>query len=265
MEKFDGKKIRDDILLGIRKDIIEHNRDMKLAVFLIGDDPVCKKYVELKKSIAEKLGITFCLYEIENQDSEEKVIECIEYLNNDAETQGIMIQIPIPDKYSRNKLIEAISPHKDIDGLRYCMGIESDFKPPVVLAILKALEDSKKDLFKSEILVIGKGFLVGTPLMRALKESDIKFQAVDQSDKNIFSDLKEYDIIISATGQANLIRPEAIKEGVILIDAGTTEQNGTLVGDIDPECYPEASFYTPVPGGIGPVTIAMLFRNLTEN
>ena len=235
-----------------------------MAVYLIGDNAVCKKYVELKKGLAEKLGATFCLYQIEDIEEEKTILDSIKYLNNDEKTDGIMIQIPVSDKFNRDTLIAAIDPKKDIDGLRYCLGLESNFKPPVVMSILKALEKSGKDLKKGKIVLIGHGFLVGAPLARALKDEGINVEIIDSGAKNseTMNNLTNFDVIISATGKANLIRPEMIKDGVVLIDAGTAEQNGALVGDIDPECYDKSAFYTPVPGGIGPVTTAMLFQNL---
>jgi len=264
MEPFDGNKIRDQILLKIRKEIVENSRDIGLAVILAGDNPVCEKYVELKKGIAEKLGVNFDLYKFEKTDKEDDISETIKYLNTDPEVDGIMIQIPVDQKFNRDTLISLISPQKDIDGLRFCLDLASDFRPPVVLAVLEAMKSSGKDLKKSRIVIVGRGFLVGDPLRRALLEMGVKAEVADSSTKDLKKLTETADILVTAVGRTNIITEDMIKEGVALIDAGTTEQNGTQKGDIAMECYHKASFYTPVPGGIGPVTIAMLFQNLLK-
>lgn len=262
---FDGKKIRDEILNDLANKVVEMERKPTMAVFLIGDNPVCRQYVELKKKMAEKTGIQFCLYEFDEKDSEEEIMNAIDYLNKDSETDGIMIQIPLPPAFSREKLIKKISPEKDIDGLRFCAGLDSKFKPPVVLAILEAIKRSGARIDeKTKIAQIGLGFLVGCPLQKCLteefKSANLKIASKDKNDlKEV---IKDADIIISATGSPQLIKEDMIKEGVVLIDAGTAEENGNLIGDVDPEAYGKARYYTPVPGGIGPVTIAMLFKNV---
>jgi methylenetetrahydrofolate dehydrogenase (NADP+)/methenyltetrahydrofolate cyclohydrolase len=266
--EFDGKKVRDEIIKGIADDLARTDRKPILAEFLIGHDPVSTKYAELKKKMAEKAGITFNIYKFEEKDSESDALECINYLNNDEEVDGIMIQIPVPEGFDRDKLISAISPTKDVDGLRYCLGVESDFRPPVVMAILEAIKYPGFSIQDSDkkIVVIGNGFLVGNPLARVLAENNIKADVIDSTKMlNSESLILNSDLIISATGKSGIIKPEMIKDDVILIDAGTAEENGELVGDIDPLCYKKAAFYTPVPGGIGPVTIAMLFQNLTRD
>lgn len=236
-----------------------------LAEFLIGTNPVNAKYAELKQKIAEKIGVNFCLYKFDEKDTQAEIIAAIEFLNTDPETSGIMIQIPIPKKFDRDELIGKISPAKDVDGLRFCANLDSDFKPPVVLSILEAIERSGRDVKTSKVALIGHGFLVGQPLERALREvksEKRKAESIKVFESKDNLEIFDCDIVISATGSPNLIKPEMVKEGVVLIDAGTAEENGELRGDIDPEAYAKASYYTPVPGGIGPVTVAMLLKNL---
>ncbi|MEI8143127.1 MAG: bifunctional 5,10-methylenetetrahydrofolate dehydrogenase/5,10-methenyltetrahydrofolate cyclohydrolase [Candidatus Berkelbacteria bacterium] len=277
-KQFDGKTIRDRSLKQIADKNAAASRPPHLAVILAGDNPVCAKYVELKKKSAIRAGITFSDYQFDNTHSQQEIIECIQHLNDDEEIDGIMIQIPVDLKFDRDELIKSISPKKDVDGLRYCLGLDSDFKPPVVEAILEALRLASlaqgKTSKDSKVVLVGSGFLVGKPLEKALREIGvspvvISTGAEKSSDTRKISrqardDMKNSDIIITATGQSDLIKPDMIKEGVVLIDAGTTEANGCLVGDIDPKCYEKSSYYTPVPGGIGPVTIAKLFENLTK-
>ncbi len=286
---FDGKKIRDEILVELTGKVAKMERKPTLAVFLIGGDPVSAKYDDIKKKFTEKIGANFCLYKFDEKDSQAEIEEAIEFLNNDPETDGIMIQIPIPKKFNRDKLIAKISPAKDVDGLRFCAGLDSKFKPPVVLSILEAIRRSghceecssdeaiyherlprldykHKSMARNDnckIALIGHGFLVGAPLARLLKEEKVDFFVSPHlTSPRGGEGLRAANIVISATGKAGLIKPEMIKDGVVLIDAGTSEENGELRGDIDPECWEKASYYTPVPGGIGPVTVAMLLRNL---
>jgi len=274
MQIFDGKHIREEILSDLSNKIAQLEIKPVLAEFLIGDDPISRSYVELKKKMAERVGIIFCLYSFEKNSEEKEIIDSINFLNNDLETKGIFIQIPLPEGFDRNKIISAISPKKDVDGLRYCLGLESDYKPPVVEAILEALRAAgimnHESGIKKKITLIGRGFLVGKPLERALREKNADLTVLDSDaweDKKIHDSLFQIhhsDCVISATGNAGIIKPEMVKEGVVLIDAGTAEENGELRGDVDPDAYTKASYYTPVPGGIGPVTIAMLFKNLIK-
>ncbi|MCX6808414.1 MAG: bifunctional 5,10-methylenetetrahydrofolate dehydrogenase/5,10-methenyltetrahydrofolate cyclohydrolase [Candidatus Berkelbacteria bacterium] len=259
---FDGKEIRDEILKDLAANVAASETKRSLAVFLVDNDPICAKYVELKQKLAAKIGVQFSLYKFDEKDSEDEIFQAIEFLNSDPETDGIMIQIPLPKRFDRDHLISAISPEKDVDGLRFCAGLDSKFKPPVVLAILEAIRVSKADVTKSKIALIGHGFLVGSPLERILKENGASL-SVFRSDSDIH-DLTDFDIVISAVGKAGIVKDSMIKEGAVLVDAGTTEQNGSMVGDIDEFACKKAAFSTPVPGGIGPVTVAMLFRNLVE-
>ncbi len=262
---FDGKKKRDGILAKIQKDIKEGGRKAPhLVVLLIGDNPVCEKYVDLKKKIAQRTGLFFSVYKFDSKDEEVSVKECIEFLNQDDEVDGVMIQIPIDPKFDQKSLIEAISPQKDVDGLRYCLNLKTDFIPPVVLAVKESLDQSKCVLGDSSVVLIGHGFLVGAPLERFLKDKVKKLKVIKDAEKEKEAIL-EADIVISAVGKAGLVSADSVKDGAVLIDAGTAEVSGTLVGDIAPEAYKKAFFYTPVPGGIGPVTVAMLIKNLVKN
>lgn len=261
---FDGKKIRDEIIKELAEKVVAMDQKPIFAVLLLSDDPVCASYVELKKKMAEKIGVTFNIYKFNDIDSEDDIVNCIHFLDCDEEVAGVMIQIPVSKKFNGNRLIEAISEDKDVDGLRYCLELNSNFKPPVVLSILRAIEESGRKLEDSKVVIIGHGFLVGSPLERTIKYKAKELVVVNSQTQDLAKITKTADILISAVGAGQIIKPEMIKEGAVLIDAGTTEMSGSLVGDIDPESYKKASFYTPVPGGIGPVTAAMLFKNLIK-
>lgn len=265
MQKFfDGKRIRDEIIEGLKNKVAKMDRKPGLAVFLIGNDVICERYVALKKRIAEKIGVFVRVYKFDENSEQQEIISKIKELNTDNTIDGIMIQIPIPKNFDKFEIINAISPEKDVDGLRFCGGFHSHFTPPVVLAILKAVELANKNIEDCEVLVIGRGFLVGWPVAQCMEEAVKGLIIADRNTKNLSSIAKTADVIISATGEASLVKPDMVKEGAVLIDAGTSEVGGELLGDIDTECYDKACYYTPVPGGIGPVTVAMLLKNLVE-
>jgi len=259
---FDGKKIRNEILEDVDAKIKKMDRKPGLAVICVGNNPVCSKYVGLKKKVAEKVGINFFDYYFDIHNTQEEIAAKIHALNNDERVNGIMVQMPIPDQFDKFEVVHAISPEKDVDGLRFCCAYKSCFKPPVVLAILKAIKEAGKKLNGDEVVVVGRGFLVGWPLAQCLEEAVPGLIVADNSTKNLAEITKTADILISAVGKHDIITPEMVKEGAVLIDAGTTEVSGEIRGDIDPACYEKASYYTPVPGGIGPVTVAMLLKNL---
>ncbi|OQA04232.1 MAG: Bifunctional protein FolD protein [bacterium ADurb.Bin400] len=264
---FDGRVIRECVLAELKEKVASLKKQPVLAVILVGDDPVSVSYVKLKQRIAEKIGVNFQLFHYLSEIEEDEVMAKIEELNNNSEVDGIMIQIPVPPHINRDTLIRAITPDKDVDGLRYCLGIESAFKPPVVLAIDKAMGEAGVDLSKQKVLVIGHGFLVGSPLVRHIHDhyaSLKKMTVIHQLTDHLDASTKKADVIVSAVGEPGLVKADMVNHGVVLIDAGTSELGGEIRGDIDPMAYDKASFYTPVPGGIGPVTVAMLMQNLVE-
>lgn len=262
--KFDGKKIRDEILEELKIQVELLTVPPVLAVVWIGDDFASARYIEAKQRAAEKIGIHFDLIKYSDNANLETIINRVDELNKDRFVNGIMVQIPVPKKFDQEDIISQISPSKDIDGLRYCMQMPCDFLPPVTLSIREAIIRSKIALSGAKVTVIGKGFLVGGPIARMLENDVAELRVANKNTPYLATLTHDSDIVISATGVANIIKPSMIKTGVVLIDAGTTEVGGKLAGDIDKACYNKALYYTPVPGGIGPVTVAMLMKNVVE-
>lgn len=260
-KRFDGKRVRDDILASLKEKVADLPVKPVLAVIWIGDDAVSAKYVEQKKLTAKQIGVRFDIIKYPENVQEEKIESEISRLNSDASINGVMIQLPIPAELNREKLINSIAADKDVDGLRFCQETSCKFMPPVILAIMEAIKVSGIDHRGKKVAVIGKGFLVGSPLVRHL-QGDTDLRIADENTPYLGTVTADADIVISAVGKPGLIKPDLIKVGATLIDAGTTEIGGKLKGDIDETCYEKAGFYTPVPGGIGPVTVAMLFKNL---
>ncbi len=229
-----------------------------LAVILVGEDPVSLSYVHAKEKKALELGINFKLYCFPNIASERQVIELIEKLNSDSEIDGVIVQLPLPKEFDVNRVLKKISPDKDIDGF-----FSEKFTPPTVCAILEILNHYQIDLKGKKVVIVGHGRLVGKPLATLLQKKGIE-PKICTSDSDIAFETKDADIIISATGVLNLIKPEMVSEKAIIIDAGTAESNGKISGDIDPKVFDKVKSYTPTPGGVGPVTVACLMRNLVE-
>lgn len=264
-EYFDGKKIRLEILSQLKAEVDKMKEKPFLRVFWVGDNEVSGRYVELKKKVAEEIGVECEITRFPTKISQDELIAEIKKANTDRGISGVMIQIPLPDHIDRIAVVEAIDPAKDIDGLRICGGFDSAFKPPVVMAILEAIKYSKIEIGRSKVVLVGQGFLVGKPLSNYLKDEVDDLTIIDQKIQDISNITSKADLIISATGVGEIIKPSMIKNGVVLIDAGTSEIGGKFIGDISSDCYQKSSYYTPTPGGIGPMTIAMLMRNLVNS
>jgi methylenetetrahydrofolate dehydrogenase (NADP+) / methenyltetrahydrofolate cyclohydrolase len=259
----DGKKIQGEILADLKRKTVNLPTKPVLAVVWIGDDPISARYVKIKKQLAEGLGIRFDIYKYSVEVSGERIIKKIKALNS-SDTTGVMVQMPLPKNIDRDKVILAIGAKKDVDGLRMCANFDSEILPPVIKAVMLALNSTKVDLKKSQVAIIGQGFLVGSPLAKVLRDKVKKLEVADKETANLAKITKDADVIISAVGKSGLITADLVKEGVVLIDAGTSEVGGELKGDVSPKVYAKSSFYTPVPGGIGTVTVAMLFDNLLD-
>lgn len=264
MQIFDGKKIRNEILDRLKEEVAVLSKKPVLSVIWIGDDFSSARYIEAKQRAAEKIGVHFDLIKYSSNVSLETVKTRIHELSNDPVVSGLMVQLPVPKNFDLIDLVNLISPQKDIDGLRFCSDLHCDFQPPVVLSIFEAIKRSGMNLANSKVAIIGKGYLVGYPMAKILDGKVRELRVADRSTPYMATVTADADLIISATGVANIIKPNMIKNGVVLIDAGTTELGGKLAGDIDEGCYTKASFYTPVPGGIGPVTVAMLLSNVVK-
>ena len=235
----------------------------KLASILIGNNPSGLAYLELKKKAAERIGAEADIYLIKENTNLDDLLLLIKTLNEDETVQGIMIQMPLPDsmKSAEPKILSAILSEKDVDGLNE----NSDFLHPTSKAILQVVEEAKKaNPFKPEsttVAVVGATGMVGTPLVKELKKEGYKVIECNTKTLDLKSETLKADILVSVTGKAGIITFDMIKKGAVVIDVGYPK------GDIDMESFkgkdPKAiSFLSPVPGGVGPVTITCLLENL---
>lgn len=269
MKILDGEKLSEKILLQLKEKIEGKKLQLKAVVVLIGESDVSKSYVGKKKEACEKIGAKFELLNFSSDITQEKLEEQIIKLAKDQQVSGIVVQLPIPKNLDTEKVLNLIPINKDIDVLSemavksFASG-ESKIFPPVVGAIEELLIENNISLDNKKIVVLGKGRLVGKPVISWLKNLNCDFEVIDRSTENIAEITKTADVIISGVGVPGIIKSEMVKDEVIIIDAGTSSEDGKVVGDIDKDAYKKASFASMVPGGVGPMTIAILVKNLID-
>jgi methylenetetrahydrofolate dehydrogenase (NADP+)/methenyltetrahydrofolate cyclohydrolase len=232
----------------------------KFVAIQIGANPVSSFYVEKKRKIAQMLNVDFELVNI-SENSASNLTEKIAMLNSDPSVKSIMVQIPLPEGFDREQIAAKIVNEKDVDGFSYIIGKEdSIYFPPTVLAIdelLNFYNISKED---KKILIVGEGFLVGRPLHHFWQTKKLDSEILKKEDSNYFEKLKSADIVVLATGAGLKLSDDNFKEHAVVIDASTVSENGAIKGDAQIN-DPSMVSIAPVPGGVGPVTIAMLFKN----
>lgn len=268
----DGRKIKDEILEEVKKEIFALPFTPFFCDILVGDDPASMQYVRIKAKVAESIGIKFRTAEFPSSITTEELMEEIENLNNVPYMCGIIVQLPLPtsSNLDKKKVLDAIDPRLDVD----CLGSinsenfyndEGKIGCPTALACIRILDSLNLDLSTKKILILGQGRLVGLPVTHLLRSRGLEVDIVNTKTENRDELIKNADVIISAIGKAKYIKGDMIKEGAVVIDAGTSEDNGVVSGDVDLESLISvASFVSPTPGGVGPVTVAMLLKNVLQ-
>lgn len=267
----DGKKLSIKILEELANNLSKLNEKPHLVVVLVGEDPASELYVGMKKKMAEKLGIKSTVLKYP-QDTEEKVIlEKIEELNNDGSVHAILVQLPLPKQISERAVIQAISPKKDADGItpenigKISIGVEPYAYPCTPKGILKILDEYNIDLDGKHFVMVGRSNIVGKPLAQMALNRNATVTICHSHTKNLEEIIKTADIVVSAVGKSKIIKKEMIKSGSVIIDVGTSKIDGKTCGDVDFGNVNEwVSYITPVPGGVGPMTIASLMENTYE-
>lgn len=262
-----GKIIRDRIKEEIRKEVSLFPCAITLAIVIVGENPVIESFVNIKKRFANDVGIAVAEKRFPQHATFEDIARALQVLAEDEDIDGIVVQLPLPPHFDTQRALNAIPSHKDVDVLSekandlFEKG-ESRVASPVVGAVCEILKEGKVNVRGKKALVVGYGRLVGRPVSVWLRAEGAHVSIVEGPVPNLGEFLQDADIIVSGAGVAGLIKPNEIKKGVVLIDAGTSEQGGTVVGDADPRSADVAGLFTPVPGGVGPVTVAELFKNL---
>ena len=267
----DGKKISAEIKDELKKQVSELKADGKeitLAVIQVGNDPASSVYVGNKKKACEYIGIKSLAYELPEETTEEKLLSIIEELNNRDDVNGILVQLPLPSHINEDKVIETIDSKKDVDGFNpISVGALSIGKKGFVsctpAGIIQLLKRSNIEIDGKECVVVGRSNIVGKPMAMLLLRENGTVTVAHSRTKNLKEVTKRADILVAAVGKPKFITADYVKEGAVVIDVGIhRNENNKLCGDVDFESVePKASAITPVPGGVGPMTIAMLMYN----
>lgn len=265
--RINGKEIRDRMKAEFHEEVAAFKHAPHLAVISVGQNPVIRGFVNLKKKFAEDIGVVFTEDIFSSDVSFLQIQKRIEELNRDLEVTGIIVQLPLPVHLDVNVILNMICLQKDVDVLSQKANVyfekgESLVLTPVVAAVAQICREAKVEIQGRKALVLGHGRLVGAPVAVWLKKQGADVTVIDEPLPNLGNFTKNADIIVCGAGVPWVIKPEMLKHGVVLLDAGTSEDGGVIVGDVDPRCEEIASVFTPVPGGIGPVTVAMIFKNL---
>lgn len=257
----DGKAIAESIYSSIADDVLTCKHPPVLAAITCNPNFETRKYLELKKRKASEVGISLRVVELSEVTTTEEAIACVKAVA--AQVDGVVVQLPFPSHIDREAVLLAVPVDKDPDGFAY--GTHGDAcMPPVTGAILEIAKTHNISFVDKRIVVLGQGRLVGGPIVHYLNSKKAAVTVLTEVDTNHSQILKTADILITGVGKAHFVTSDMVKEGVAIFDAGTSEDGGVMVGDVHPDVANNAALFTPVPGGIGPITIAVLLRNLVN-
>ena len=264
----DGKALAESIQQQLKKEITTKNLKPNLAVVLVGDDSASQIYVNLKKKACHQAGIEFHEYLLDADCSEEHILSTIDFLNKDNHIDAILIQLPLPKKFNTNKIIKAMNPDKDVDGFHpqnidKFLTNQSGFVPGLSLGIFKLIASTEEKLQNKQAVIIAKSDIFYRPLAKLLNDQGVSTIIAHPDDQDIKTKTLEADILVAAAGQAFFVTADMVKDDAIIVDVGTNKiDNNYVVGDVDYSAiFQKASHITPVPGGVGPMTVAMLLYN----
>ena len=273
----DGKaislQIKDEIANEVRSYTMNGHRPPHLAAILVGEDGASKTYVANKEKSAHEVGFISSVYRYSENTSEEELLKVIDFLNKDDETDGFIVQLPLPKHISEQNITNAISPEKDVDGFtaintgRFVIGDERAFLPATPMGIVNLLQRYNIETQGKHCVVVGRSNIVGKPMAHLLLQHNATVTIAHSRTKDLKEVVRRADIIIAAVGKPRMITSEYVKEGAVIIDVGINrdKETGKLCGDVDfDDVAPHCTAITPVPGGVGPMTIAMLMKNCLE-
>ena len=270
----DGKELAKKIRANLKIECEElKNKQInpKLAVIMVGDDPASKVYVRNKSKVCEDVGIEYKEYLLSSNTTQKELIALIEKLNQDKTINGILLQSPIPANLDINEAFRTISPQKDVDGFNPVnvgkLVLNQDtFVSCTPYGIMKMFEEYDIDLTGKNVTILGRSNIVGKPLIQCCLNKNATVTVCHSKTKDLKEHTKNADIVISAIGKAKFVTADMIKDGAVVIDVGINrDESGKIIGDVDFEkVSSKASYITPVPGGVGPMTIAMLMNNVIK-
>ncbi len=270
----DGKSYANEIRESIKKEVIELKHQgvtAGLAVILVGNDVASQTYVNMKSKACKEAGIYSIVHEFPDDISEDKILETIKMINVNPNIDGVLVQLPLPKHINQTKILEAIYPLKDVDGFhpynfgRVFANLDS-FIPATPYGVIKLLKKYKIKLEGANCVVVGASNIVGKPMASLLLNENATVEICHIYTKNLKEHTLRADILVVGDGKAHLITEDMVKDGAVVIDIGINKLNDKLVGDVDfDKVALKCSFITPVPGGVGPMTIAMLLENTIKS
>lgn len=264
----DGKKISEDIINEYKDKIAKNNLHLSLHTIIVGNDEASKMYVNNQKKKCEHVGIEFVLHDLDENITEDQLIDLINALNNDDSVNGIFIQVPLPKHIVEKNIINSIKPDKDVDGFNLInsgslfSGINS-MVPCTAQSVIELLKRSDISLDGKAVTVVGRSNIVGKPVSILALNENATVTICHSHTKDLEEVCKRADILIIAIGKPNFIDEKYVKDGAVVIDVGMHRINGKACGDVNFDSVaPHTSYITPVPGGVGPMTVAMLIKNI---
>ena len=265
-----AKKIRENLKIEC-DELKEEGIKPKLAVIMVGDDPASKVYVRNKSRACDEIGIEYQEYLLNENITQDELLELIKKLNNDETVNGILLQSPIPENLDIYEAFKTITYLKDVDGFtpssvgKLCIG-EDTFVSCTPLGVIKMFEEYNIDLNGKNVVILGRSNIVGRPLIQCCLQKNATVTICHSKTNNLKEHTKRADVIISAIGKPKFVTEDMVKDNVVIVDVGINrDESGKLVGDVDFEnVEKKASYITPVPGGVGPMTIAMLMHNVIK-
>ncbi|MCM1024513.1 MAG: bifunctional methylenetetrahydrofolate dehydrogenase/methenyltetrahydrofolate cyclohydrolase FolD [Prevotella sp.] len=267
----DGKAVSAKVKEQVRREaevLKEKGVEIGLAVVIVGDNPASRVYVNNKKKACAEVGFNSYEYALPEETTEAELLELVEKLNNDDKVNGILVQLPLPKQINENAVINAIRPEKDVDAFHpenvgHIMIGDFSFLPCTPAGVMELIAETGVDVCGKNCVVISRSNIVGKPMAMLLLHKNGTVTICHSKTKNLGEICSNADILVAAVGKAGFVTPDMVKEGAIVIDVGMNRNaEGKLCGDVDYEaCFDKAGYITPVPGGVGPMTIAMLMRN----
>ena len=266
-----GKEVAEKIKLQVKEEIKSLGKDVTLAVVVVGDNPASKVYVNNKKKACKLVGIQSLEYGLPENTSEDELLSLIDRLNNYNYVDGILVQLPLPRHINTDMVIERINPEKDVDGFtaintgKLWLG-QYDIAPCTAIGVIELLDYYNIDIAGKHCVIVGRSNIVGKPVTALMLERNATVTVCHSKTQNLYDITRTADILITAVGKPKFITRDMVKDGAVVIDVGINrDENGKLYGDVDFENVKDkTTAITPVPGGCGPMTVAMLMKNTLE-
>lgn len=264
----DGKVLAAERIDALKVFVAGLGRAPSLVILTALPTPATQQYLQIKKRIAKDIGIAVDVYEVDPHEGTEGALRVLAHALTDAD--GVVIQLPFPPSLAVEELLSQLPYGQDPDAIgveavaQYSLTQHAQVLPPVVAAIRSMCDTHHISLLGKRVVVVGQGRLVGVPAAQWFEQQGALVTRVTRESHTLFTDLQSADIVVLGAGVPSLLRPDMVREGVVIFDAGTSEEGGKVVGDADPLCAQKASFFTPVPGGIGPLAVAELFANVVR-